>query len=455
MFDPHTLTNMQPITKKPKIPTLELCTADAKWSEANKFYTWAMDVPDYLMVHHIQPEDEEALPYAAGYLGGLAKEFVSTWRKDPLNKNKKFRSFLNDLRVFCIPTNYKGKLWEEFNNVNQRGRPIQEVANELCRMRIRLRELSGTQMDYQLKAVMDMELHTMVAPHIHPQMEWQEMIDLIVRYDDSLRMKQNRQYNSYPRNNYNNKSAPSLQNRGNFRNNKLKWNRNKKPWTPKKKPFVKNNNWKPKDNNKPKTEKDLSNITCFKCNTKGHYANTCPEERKPVTSTAHSVLQRTTYRKKPFIRLAATDIQTKDKEKGLNQILDRRSEHMVIDVKLDGHPVNALVDQQTTGASLMSSTYTSTYNLPIVELPEEVTVNLALQGSRGKSTHYVITNLDIGGHTRSVTFSVAALADWDMILGELILREHKTKLDIGKSKMAIMKSLKTPIAVEATTYQKR
>ena len=30
MFDPHTLTNMQPITKKPKIPTPEPCTADAK-----------------------------------------------------------------------------------------------------------------------------------------------------------------------------------------------------------------------------------------------------------------------------------------------------------------------------------------------------------------------------------------------------------------------------------------
>ena len=55
---------------KPKIPTPELCTADAKWSEANKFDTWAIDVLDYLMVHHSRPEDDEALPYAAGYLGG-------------------------------------------------------------------------------------------------------------------------------------------------------------------------------------------------------------------------------------------------------------------------------------------------------------------------------------------------------------------------------------------------
>ena len=89
MFDPQTLTNMQPITKKLKIPTPKLCTADAKWGEANKFDTWAIDVLDYLMVDHIRPENDEALPYAAGYLGGLAKEFMSTWRNDPLNKNNK------------------------------------------------------------------------------------------------------------------------------------------------------------------------------------------------------------------------------------------------------------------------------------------------------------------------------------------------------------------------------
>ena len=128
---------------------------------------------------------------------------------------------------------------------------------------------------------------------------------------------------------------------------------------------------------------------------------------------------------------------------------------MVIDVKLDGHPAKALVDQQTTGASLISSTYTSTYNLPIVELPEDVTVNFALQGSRGKSTHYIIANLDIGGHTQPVTFCVPALADWDIILGEPILRELKTTLYIGQRKITILEPPKSLITVEATTNGKR
>ena len=143
-------------------------------------------------------------------------------------------------------------------------------------MRIRLSKLSTTLMYYQLKGAMDMELYSMVTPHIFPQIEWQQMIDLIVRYDDSLRMKKNGQFNNYLQNNFNNKSAPSPQNWGNFRNNKPNWNRNRIPWTPKKKPFVKNNSWKPKDNNK--TEKDLSNISCFNCNEKAHYANKCQKK---------------------------------------------------------------------------------------------------------------------------------------------------------------------------------
>ena len=99
---------------------------------------------------------------------------------------------------FAFPRNYEDKLWEEFNSVKQSKRAIQEVANELPQMRIRLPELSATQMYYQLKAAMDMELHSMVTSHIHLQMDWQQMIDLIIRYDDSLRMKKNRQSNSYP-----------------------------------------------------------------------------------------------------------------------------------------------------------------------------------------------------------------------------------------------------------------
>ena len=51
---------------------------------------------------------------------------------------------------------------------------------------------------------------------------------------------------------------------------------------------------------------------------------------------------------------------------------------MLIDVEVDGYPARALIDQQTTDASLISTTFASTYNLPTVILDEEITVNQAL-----------------------------------------------------------------------------
>ena len=88
---------------------------------------------------------------------------------------------------------------------------------------------------------------------------------------------------------------------------------------------------------------------------------------------------------------------------------------MLIDVEVDRHPARALIDQQMTGASLISTTFASTYNLPTVILDEEITVNQALQVRRGKSTHYVKTTLKIGGHMIPIYLLVVALADWDLI----------------------------------------
>ena len=143
----------------------------------------------------------------------------------------------------------------------------------------------------------------------------------------------------------------------------------------------------------------------------GHYANKCP--KKLVRSAAQSVRFKPTHQQRPFIRSGVTDIKSKDIATP-NSILDKGSQHMVIDVKINRNPGRALVDPQTTGASLISCTYAATYDLPTIPLEESITVDLALQGSRGKSTHYDIAKLDIGGSTETVTFCVAALADWDM-----------------------------------------
>ena len=113
---------------------------------------------------------------------------------------------------------------------------------------------------------------------------------------------------------------------------------------------------------------------------------------------------------------------------------------MIINMHVYDKPARALIDQQTTRANLISNTYVTTYHLPTIQLPEPITVHLALQGSRGKSTHYVKQEINIGGHKAIVSFCVAALANWDIIIGEPLLRHLNAKIDVAKQTMTIQPS---------------
>ena len=113
---------------------------------------------------------------------------------------------------------------------------------------------------------------------------------------------------------------------------------------------------------------------------------------------------------------------------------------MVIDVLINGNPARALVDQRTTRANLISTSYATSYNLPLVQFKEDLAIQLSLQGSRGKSTRYVKTKLTIGQHEEMVSFCVAALSDWDLILAEPLLRKLKAIINIADHSMTIKPS---------------
>ena len=300
---------------------------------------------------------------------------------------------------------------------------------------------------------MDPELRTLITPHINAAMQWQDLIDMVMKFDEARRhSKHTRNSYNYQRNRQNNFKSYGQNNTRSYNSNQ---NNNKKPWN---KGRANNSNWKPKSNWSPKTtynknanksRRDISTVKCFNCNEMGHYANKCPSLKKSLTSAAQQVRLKPTYLRKPAIRTAATRIKMPqvDQPKGL---IDNSSNHMLINIKVDKHLARALIDQQTTGASLISTTFASTYNLPTVALTNEITVNLALQGSRGKSTHYVRSTLEIGGHMIDVYLCVVALADWDLILGEPILRMMQTIIDITNQMFTIQpRSTDRPFTLSA------
>jgi hypothetical protein len=306
-MDPQEATNLVSAHKKPKVPPPQRMDGGPHWRTAKTFDNWRTDLCDYLMIHNVDPynaQDRNALAYTNGYLDGEAKEYMRNWRNKEMNQKSSLIDFLNELRTFCVPSNDMDKLWEEFQQIRQttngRSRPIQEVATELQILKLRIPYISQKQLYYQFKNAMDHELSLMVSPHINPKMEWQEMVDLAMKFDENRRKKNynfkqplaRRPYSQpalrrFTNNNSRTHTIPFFNPTGQRINN----NNHQKKWTPRN---TYNNNRKPNT-----FTKDISKIQCFHCKQLGHYANKCP--KKTIRSAAQTVRWKPTFNRKPTI----------------------------------------------------------------------------------------------------------------------------------------------------------
>ena len=96
--------------------------ADTTWSTAHKCDNWVQELLDYMTINNIDAQDpnrKDVIACTNGYLDGVAKEFMQTWRLRSENQQKSLVDFLNDLRIFCVPSTDKERIWEEFAQVRQ------------------------------------------------------------------------------------------------------------------------------------------------------------------------------------------------------------------------------------------------------------------------------------------------------------------------------------------------
>ena len=166
--------------------------AALQWSTAAKFENWVSELLDYLIIYNVDlnsNSDKQAIAYTSGYLDGVAKEVLRTWRDSSKNNEKSLIDLLNELRDFCVPANDTDKLWEQFHQVKQTvngcSKPIQEVATDLQTLKMRIPALSNHQLYYELKNAMDPELSTLVASHINLNMHWNAIVELAMKYDEN------------------------------------------------------------------------------------------------------------------------------------------------------------------------------------------------------------------------------------------------------------------------------
>ncbi|KAG6912337.1 hypothetical protein DXG01_015323, partial [Tephrocybe rancida] len=89
---------------------------------------------------------------------------------------------------------------------------------------------------------------------------------------------------------------------------------------------------------------------------------------------------------------------------------------LVIVVKIDGHPVRALVDSGSLG-DFMSSTIAEQLKVKKVELSSPVPVQLAVQGSRSKVNYGATAKLEYQQISGPRYFDIMNLNGYDLILG--------------------------------------
>jgi len=105
--------------------------------------------------------------------------------------------------------------------------------------------------------------------------------------------------------------------------------------------------------------------------------------------------------------------------------------------KVNDQIAKTLVDQQTAGTDLISSTFCTLHKILLHKMNPPVTLQMTMKGSRGSLTHYVIVQLDWLGYLEERTMLVASLKDWDVILGSPALRDMKAVINMGTITVSI------------------
>jgi len=279
---------------------------------------------------------------------------------------------------------------------------------------------------------MDAPLLQAVRPFINEAMEWDKLIKQCEIYDSIRKINKHSVHSS---------SRPYQRPRP-----------QSKPYTltlPSNSYFKPNHRFDKKTKPTPSTSR-FTNLTqqerddltkkgaCFWCRKPGHLLKDCPD-RKPKISSAAGTLNKESPSE---IKTAAQSIVQKAavllmKGLGAMPVLDSVKEHLLVTTKVNDQIPKTLVDQQTAGADLISSTFCTLHKIPLHKMNLPVTWQMTMQGSRGSLTHYFIVQLDWLGYVEKRTMLVAALKDWDVILGSPALKDMKAVINMSTMTLSI------------------
>ena len=117
---------------------------------------------------------------------------------------------------------------------------------------------------------------------------------------------------------------------------------------------------------------------------------------------------------------------------------------LVIVVKLNGHPVRALIDSGSLG-DFVSTTTVEQLKLEKIELSEPIPVQLAVQGSRSRINYGAKAKLEYQQITGERYFDVMNLQGYNVILGTPWIYQHKVTFGLNPSRVMIGSAAAVPM----------
>jgi len=169
----------------------------------------------------------------------------------------------------------------------------------------------------------------------------------------------------------------------------------------------------------------------------------CPLKKNRIRSAAGTITHEITEVTHPSKITSAAQFILEDpptphtKGNSSQPPLDAAKEHLLVTTKINDQPAKSLMDQQTAGADLISSTFCSLHNLPLYPLKNPITLQMTTKGSKGSISHYTKVNCEWLGWSEERIFYVAALKDWDVILGSPALSHAKAVINMGTMSVTI------------------
>ncbi|KAL4256242.1 hypothetical protein AB1N83_013628, partial [Pleurotus pulmonarius] len=128
---------------------------------------------------------------------------------------------------------------------------------------------------------------------------------------------------------------------------------------------------------------------------------------------------------------------------------------VIVTVKINGHPVRALIDSGSLG-DFISTSIVDQLKLKTVELKTPLTLTLAVQGSRSKINSGCKTKFSYQDIDEDRYFDVINIANYDVILGTPWLYQHQVALGVNPARVVIGSTPSLPLkGPEVTTLASR